>query len=168
MAPIHHPRPRRAAGFTLVEMTIVVLILAILAAVVIPKITAGADESRTAACATTVKSVEAKVQERLAQTGTLPAALDADWFADKTLPINPWDMDYTAAATTIWVDSTATETQTHPALKHIRNLGTFWYNPKNGRFRALVPTQSNDTETLQLYNECNAAAAGTIGATVGG
>ncbi len=156
----------RRPGFTLVELTIVILILAILAAIVMPKITESSDESRIAATATTVAGVNAKIQEVLAQQGDYPATVQASWFLSGKLPENAWALDY--SGTTIWVDNTATLSQTHPALKHIRNLGTFWYNPSNGRFRALVPLQATDADTLDLYNACNASAATSINATTGG
>ncbi len=161
---INPPPPRR--GFTLVELTIVILMLSILAAMVIPKITQGSDESRAAAAATTVQSVQAKIMEVFAQTGEYPATIDPDWFAHNELPANPWDLSYTGAR--VWYDSSATGAQTHPLFKHFRGTGVYWYNPNNGRFRALVPTQATDAETLDVYNNSNGAGATDLTQITGG
>ena len=38
----------------------------------------------------------------------------------------------------------------------------FWYNPTNGVYRARVPAQANDRETLALYNSVNSAVLDTL------
>lgn len=52
-----HRSPRRASGFTLVELVVVVVILAILAAVVVPVVGDKVDASRVAATKATMKQV---------------------------------------------------------------------------------------------------------------
>lgn len=154
-----HLRPTYARpGFTLVELTIVILILSILAAIVIPKISAGADESRTSATASTVKNVQTMIQfatnnPQTNPTGDIPATIDPAWFADNSIPVNPWDETYAGAR--VNVDATATADQTHPASKAIGSNGVFWYNPSNGRFRALIPDQGNAADNMKLYNAVN-------------
>ena len=160
-------RPQtRARAFTLVELTIVVLMISILAALVVPKISAGSDESRAAATATTVNAVQTKVFEYNAINGSFPATIDKNWFADKSLPSNPWDLGY--SGTSVQYDTAASASDTHPAFKFFRNNGVFWYNPKNGRFRALVPAQTTLEETLVIYNKSNGVTLGDINATTGG
>ncbi len=150
-------RPRAASGFTLVELTIVVLMIAILAAMVIPKLSNGTDQSRSGATAAIVKSVQTMIQYAENSpdnfTGTIPATIDPNWFADKKLPINPWDEGYAGAR--VNNDASATASQTHPTFKTIAANGVFWYNPSNGRFRALIPDQGSDEANIALYNAVN-------------
>lgn len=166
----HRRRPRHASGFTLVELTIVVLMLAILAALVIPKFSDGADESRTSATATTVKSVATMIQYHTNSpdnpTGDIPTNVDPDWFANNQLPTNPFQEDY--AGPRILNDAAAAATQTHPTFKTIGANGVFWYNPSNGRFRALIPDQGSEAANLKLYNDVNASTLSAWDQTTGG
>ncbi|MEM1446094.1 MAG: prepilin-type N-terminal cleavage/methylation domain-containing protein [Planctomycetota bacterium] len=170
---IHAPRPSRPAratpGFSLVELTIVVLILSILAAMVIPKISSGTDESRTSATAATVKSVNTMIQYEINDPdngGAIPATVDPGWFANNQLPVHPWDESY--SGTRVEIDATATAQQTHPTFKTFRGTGVFWYNPRNGRFRALIPDQGDANANLDLYNAVNASAITAWDQTTGG
>lgn len=161
---------RTAPGFTLVELTIVVLMLSILAAMVIPKISSGTDESRTSATAATVKSVNTMIQFEINDpdnvNGDIPATIDPDWFANKQLPVNPWDEGFSGPR--VEVDATAGADQTHPVFKTFRGNGVFWYNPSNGRFRALIPDQGDADVNLELYNAVNSAAITGWDQTTGG
>lgn len=162
--------PRSAAGFTLVELTIVVLMLSILAAMVLPKISGGTDLSRTNATATTVRTVNSMIQYAITNpentTGDIPATIDPDWFADKKIPVHPWDESYSGPR--VEVDATAGADQTHPVFKTFRGTGVFWYNPNNGRFRALIPDQGDTAANLELYNAANGAAITAWDQIVGG
>lgn len=165
----HTPSTRRVtrdAGFTLVELTIVIMILSILAAIVVPKVSQGSDQSRAAVAATTANAVQTKIFEHNAINGAFPAVIDPTWFVDKSLPVNPWDPAY--AGSPIIYDNSAAATDTHPVFKFFRGNGVFWYNPKNGRFRALVPPQATLSATLEVYNQSNGVALNDLNATTGG
>lgn len=67
------------AGFTLIEMLIVVIILGILAAVVVFGVSTFRKDSATQACTTDVKTVGTAAEAYKAKTGAYPAgATDAD------------------------------------------------------------------------------------------
>ncbi len=148
------PRVAHQTAFTLVELIIVIAILGILAALVAPRYLKASADSKAHAAATSVIAVQTKINEYNAINGEFPATIDPNWFAGKSLPSNPYDPDM---ASPIKVDDTAGEDATHPRIKFIRSDGTFWYNPQNGRFRALVSKQSTNTETLAVYNKANSS-----------
>ena len=60
------------AGFTLLEMLIVVVILGILAAVIIPRFTVSADEAKKNACAQNVANINTQVERWHFEKGTWP------------------------------------------------------------------------------------------------
>jgi prepilin-type N-terminal cleavage/methylation domain-containing protein len=57
-------------GFTLVELLIVVLILAALAAIAVPRMVASADKAKINACATNVDLINTQLELYRAQNGT--------------------------------------------------------------------------------------------------
>lgn len=65
---------RRAPGFTLVELLIVVIILAILAAIVVPQFATSTDDARDAALDSTVANLRDVIDIYFAQHGEYPAA----------------------------------------------------------------------------------------------
>ncbi len=68
------PNLRRARGFTLVELLIVVIILAILAAVVIPQFAASTDDAKMASLDTTLANMRSALDLYYQQHGEYPAA----------------------------------------------------------------------------------------------
>ena len=66
---------RTRAGFTLVELLIVVIILAILAAIVVPQFVASSDDARLAAMDSNLRNFRASVALYNQQHGEYPAAL---------------------------------------------------------------------------------------------
>ena len=71
MRPVLNRRARR--GFTLVELLIVVIILAILAAVAIPQFAASTDDARNAALDTTLSNMRAALDLYYQQHGEYPS-----------------------------------------------------------------------------------------------
>jgi len=67
-------------GFTLVELLIVVLILAALAAIAVPRMVASADTAKINACNTNVDLINTQIELYRATTGSLPTL--AGLFAD--------------------------------------------------------------------------------------
>ena len=67
-------------GFTLVELLIVVLILAALAAIAVPRMVASADTAKINSCNTNVDLINTQIELYRATTGSAPtlAALFAD------------------------------------------------------------------------------------------
>ena len=73
----------RSAGFTLAELLIVVIILAILAAIVVPQFTSSTQDAQEAALDTTLSNMRAAIDLYFAQHGEYPSAL-----GDGTNPAN--------------------------------------------------------------------------------
>ena len=107
-----NPIPRRAAGFTLIEIMVVVVILGILAALIVPKIMSRPDEARIGAAkqdvATLVQALKLYKLDNLAYPSTdqgmqalvtrpASAPVPANWKAGgyvERLPKDPWGRDY--------------------------------------------------------------------------
>ncbi|UCG60176.1 MAG: prepilin-type N-terminal cleavage/methylation domain-containing protein [Phycisphaerales bacterium] len=89
---------RLKKGFTLVELLVVVLILAALAAIAIPRISQSASSAKTNACSTNVDLVNSQIELYYANEGSWPATLadltsDANYFPDGA-PVCPWGTGY--------------------------------------------------------------------------
>ena len=78
---------RCARGFTLVELLIVVLILAALATIAVPRIIGAADSAKINACKANVKIINRQIELYEANTGSWPKKLEnvtenLDYFPD--------------------------------------------------------------------------------------
>ena len=67
---------RSRKGFSLVELVIVVLILAALAAIAIPRITTGSNAARIAACDTNIDIINMQMELYNADNGDYPDLVD--------------------------------------------------------------------------------------------
>ncbi len=65
-------RTNRSKGFTLIELLVVIIILAILAAVVLPRVIGRADDARQAKAITDIKSCETALDNFKLDTGSYP------------------------------------------------------------------------------------------------
>lgn len=153
---------RRA--FTLIEIIIVVSILAILAAVALPKFTSGKGEAQLAALATNVGSIQNKATSEFARTGEWPAAIDDGWFAggEPDHPQNNFGMPMIQT-----VDASGVR---HPVQKVLADggAGAYWYNVAEGTFRARVTDQGSEAATLEAYNQINGSNETDLGNYGGG
>jgi prepilin-type N-terminal cleavage/methylation domain-containing protein len=91
-------------GFTLVELIVVVLIIAALAAIAIPRISSSATTAKNSACDTNVDVVNTQIELYKANTGSWPSALSdvtesTDYFPDGE-PNCPYDTAYVLSGTT--------------------------------------------------------------------
>jgi len=125
-------------GFTLVEVLVVVILLAILSALTVPQILSSLKEADVSAAQASLRAIRAK--------------LDKTWFVGHRLPTSPWKPFYNGrAANTFggidWV---------HPNTKVAQNHDyPYWYNNLNGEIRIRVPKQSNNAATIAFYNRVN-------------
>ena len=89
---------REKKGFTLVELLIVVLILAALAAIAVPRIGSSAANARRRACETNIDIINSQTELYTANTGTAPANLaavtgDVTYFPDGA-PVCPGQLGW--------------------------------------------------------------------------
>lgn len=93
---------KRRRGVTLIELLIVVLILAALAAVAVPRISKSSENARENACATNVDLINAAIEMYYVDEGVYPRRLrlvtqNEDYFPDGE-PECPLDGAYTMGA----------------------------------------------------------------------
>lgn len=105
-------RPRKSAGFTLIEVMVVVVILGVLAALIAPNIIGRPDEARVTAAKIDIKAIENALKMYKLDNGTYPSSdqgLEAlvseplgypearNWNPDGYLakiPTDPWNEPY--------------------------------------------------------------------------
>lgn len=80
-------RTEKRQAFTLVELMITVLILGVLTAIAIPRITVGAKTAKVNACKSNVDMINSQIELYYANTGSLPNNLkkvtdDPNYFPD--------------------------------------------------------------------------------------
>jgi prepilin-type N-terminal cleavage/methylation domain-containing protein len=160
--PSNPPCP--AAGFTLVELLIVVVLIGILASIALPSARHDRSDAVRSALKANVQAVGMLIEFKHQQTsnGSYPAALDGAWFASGSLPSHPDQM-----ADVPLVEIVSVAGISHPADKLISpgSPGAYWYNAKNGYFRARVKAIGTAAETLAYYNDVNGSSAGGLAAT---
>jgi len=98
--------PRHRRGFTLVEMLLVLVILAVLAAIVIPKMSGRSQQAKVTAASTQINGFETALDMFEADTGFYPKSLDAlvnepsgtqNWkgpYLKQGIPLDPWGNPY--------------------------------------------------------------------------
>jgi prepilin-type N-terminal cleavage/methylation domain-containing protein len=89
-------------GFTLVELIVVVLIIAALAAIAIPRISSSSTKAKSSACDTNVDVINTQIELYKANTGSWPSALtdvtgNEDYFPDGE-PNCPYGTAYSLGA----------------------------------------------------------------------
>jgi general secretion pathway protein G len=105
---LRSPRPARNGGFTLIELLLVLVILAVLAAVVVPKFTGRTEQARVAAAKADIAGMDLQLdafevdagrypttEEGLAALMNPPTTVKA-WHGPylKKPPIDPWGRPY--------------------------------------------------------------------------
>ena len=137
---------RKAKGFTLVEILIVVIILGILAAIVIPQFTSASQDARNNSLTSQVQTIRSQIELYKLQHTT-----DADeLFSDTTSDATQWSLltsrtGKNSGTTTV----AATDTACGPYLQ------TMPVNGLNGKSKVLVNTTTTE------------ATSGVIDATAG-
>jgi general secretion pathway protein G len=107
MNTLSMPRRRARGGFTLIELVVVIVILAILAAVIVPRFFGRTDDAKISSALTTIKSIDDAVALYNADTGSFPPSIDAlinnpqvkgwngPYLKNQTsVPLDPWGHQY--------------------------------------------------------------------------
>ncbi len=97
------------AGFTLIEIMVVVLILGLLAALVVPKVVGRTDEARVTKAKTDIKAIESALNMFKIDNGFYPTTAEGiaalvqapprarkwnpDGYLDR-IPVDPWGTEY--------------------------------------------------------------------------
>ncbi|MDD5351138.1 MAG: type II secretion system major pseudopilin GspG [Chthoniobacteraceae bacterium] len=103
-----HPNPQHSQGFTLVEMLLVLVILATLAAIVYPKISGRSEQAKITAAQTQIGNIKQALDQFEVDNGYYPksGALNAlleqpgdatAWrgpYLEKAVPADPWGNQY--------------------------------------------------------------------------
>jgi prepilin-type N-terminal cleavage/methylation domain-containing protein len=146
-------RATRQRAFTLIELMIVIVLLGALAAIVVPLFSVVGDSPRVEVLAANTRAIQIMIA-RESTGGGFPPAIDAGWFSSGGLP------QHTLAnrAMNVEVVSDAM-TVIYPLVKTfdpaVPGDPNAWYNTTNGAFRARVPPQGSDAETIQIFNDSN-------------
>ncbi len=165
------PRPRpafevhvAARGFTLVELLIVVIILAIIAGVAIPRVNNERTEATVSSLMANVNLVGMTVEyhKHRSNDGDWPEVVDTAWFSSQRYPYHPDRPDAVPK-----VQNVDTPGETHPASKvlSVASAGAYWYNAANGQFRSRVRDMGDASVTLEMYNRVNQSSLTSLTAT---
>lgn len=108
MHTLSQPRRRAKGGFTLIELVVVIVILAILAAVIVPNFMHRTEDAKMANAVATIKTLDGAIDMYTVDTGSLPPTLDAlitnpqvkGWNGpylknQSNVPMDPWGHPYT-------------------------------------------------------------------------
>jgi len=100
-------RLRARRGFTLIELVVVILILAILAALIVPRVVGRTDDAKRAKAASDIKTLSGLLQLYKTDVGLYPESLldlrtrpseGADgWrgpYTEREIPTDPWGNEY--------------------------------------------------------------------------
>jgi len=165
--------PRRA-GFTLIELIAVVVVLAVIAGVALPRFFDHGDEARIAsarqargAIATAITNY--KMQDAMINGGEGQWPPDLDEILESQQgyeEFNPWR----APGQAVYDIDHGGPDKWHIRYKTIElgvasGWGAIWYNPDNGAVRFRVPDQGSDAATLALYNRVNTTSVTSLSQT---
>jgi len=157
---------RRHAAFTLVEILIVVCILSILAAIVIPRFTASADEARRTAVYSTLTTARKQIQLwSLDHGGTYPTLAQmqdgaSDWgvFTSKTLadgaidPAGIYGPYFPSAPLNVLTNSSLVVAAGGPVA-----TAGWTYNAATGALRVVLPATVDPASTDLTVNDYEVA-----------
>lgn len=140
-------------GFTLIELMIVIAIIALLAAVAVPKFTGATDaakKSNVLANLTTLRTSIAMFQVKNGKypvvgtdftnnSATVSAGFQAVYSGGTTMPIVPAGTGVTPNGDKNIVNAVNNAATTYPAARAAASLYGWWYNQATAEIRAYLP-----------------------------
>lgn len=151
-------------AFSLVELVMVVVILGVIGAIAVPRLSGLSERAKEKAAAATARAVQEKVVEYAALEGKLPTAIELNWFAGGVMPKSPYASGTDPRGVQV-VNGGAGVTE--PTLKVVSGgARPYWYNRESGAFRVRVKAGKTAGETLALYNAVNGTDVGDMSSQV--
>jgi general secretion pathway protein G len=152
MLPLRtHPR-----AFSLLEVVVVLVVLGVAAAIAAPRMSRAAQAARESACRATLRTYANALEQFQGIHGQYPSGITPTVLDMTYLPASPFGG---SQVNPISREVSGDPTIIHPAAKRFRPdnpaAKTFWYNPANGVFRALVPLTADPAADIALYNRLN-------------
>jgi len=142
----------RSRAFSLLELVVVVVILGVIGAIAVPRVSGFAARSKVSAASASVRMIQKRIIEEEAAEGRYPSAIDPDWFSAGEIPPNPFEKTSPRSVQVVKAGASVTE----PVNKTVGSgRSAYWYNMDNGSFRARVAAQGSTGATVALYNEVN-------------
>jgi prepilin-type N-terminal cleavage/methylation domain-containing protein len=151
-----------ARAFSLIELVMVVVVLGVIGAIAVPRLSGFGERAKVSAAAANVSIVKSRIEEYIAVEGVPPTAISGDWFAGKRVPKNPFAT--TGDPRQVQAVSGGVGV-TEPSIKTIEGRVSYWYNRDNGEFRARVATKGSAEATLAVYNTVNGTSLADANAT---
>lgn len=139
-------------AFSLLELVVVVVIVGVIAAIAVPRMSGFAAGSKVQAAASSARAMQEKVIEHQGLTGAWPSVIDPNWFMGGRIPANPYERTSPRVVQAV----TGAADLTEPSIKILGSgRAAYWYNRTNGQVRIRVTDTGNAAATLALYNAVN-------------
>lgn len=142
----------RARAFSLLELVVVVVIIGVIAAIAVPRMSGFAAGSKVQAAASSARTMQEKVIEYQGLEGVWPSTIDPNWFMGGQIPANPYDARTPRTVQVVNGGASVTE----PTIKVVGGgKAAYWYNRDNGQVRIRVAELGGPAATVALYNAVN-------------
>ncbi|KAA0215852.1 MAG: prepilin-type N-terminal cleavage/methylation domain-containing protein [Leptolyngbya sp. PLA3] len=152
----------KASAFSLLELVVVVVIVGVIAAIAIPRLSGFAAGSKVQAAASSVRAMQERVIEYQGLEGSWPGTIDPNWFMGGRIPPNPYDGTSPRGIQSVNAGADVTE----PTIK-VTGAGkaAYWYNRDNGQVRARVANLGTAGANVALYNAVNGTGVSALNQT---
>ena len=162
---------RSRAGFTLIEVLIVVSIMLVLSAVVYPKVIDLKVDTEGRAMAMPVRQVREQIRLHAAladyplSVEGFPREIDPDWFPGRRLPRDLWTFrEFDIQVVAGPKGATEPNNKTFNLKPDGTAAGhTAWYNKSNGAFCVKIPDKGSEDRIQELFQLANGTTGGSVG-----
>ncbi|CAG0978949.1 hypothetical protein PHYC_01658 [Phycisphaerales bacterium] len=147
----------------MLELAIAIAILAVVAAIAVPRMSSMSANAKAAATQETVRRAQLVLDEQQAITGSYPASFKSEWFPSGA-PVNALLPDQLVNLEI--VSGPADMIDPTNKVAAARGAASFWYNSSNGSFRARIPPQGSAAANVAMYFKVNNLGAPRAGVEV--